>query len=66
MDSILLILVVSMAFYHGANDLKCDHGAPDHIKHFDAKRLGVRRIVTGLHCYGCTAGAGSSGPGTVV
>jgi len=47
-------------------NLKCDHGAPDHIKHFDAKRLGVRKIITGLHCFGCTAGAGSSCTGTVV
>lgn len=47
-------------------DLKCDHGAPDHIRYFDGKRLSVRKIVTGLHCYGCTAGAGSSCTGTVV
>jgi len=35
-------------------------GAPAHIAHFDPARLGTRRIVTGRHCYGCTAGAGSS------
>jgi radical SAM/Cys-rich protein len=31
-----------------------------HIKDFDPGRLNKRRIVTGNHCYGCTAGAGSS------
>jgi radical SAM/Cys-rich protein len=35
-------------------------GAPGHIADFDPERLGTRRIVTGRHCYGCTAGAGSS------
>lgn len=46
--------------------LGCNHGAPSHIKDFDGKSLDARRIVTGLHCYGCTAGAGSSCAGTVV
>ncbi len=40
--------------------LKCDHGAPCRIEDFDGKKLARRRIVTGAHCYGCTAGAGSS------
>jgi len=47
-------------------DLKCDHGAPVHLKDFDRDSLNKRRIVTGFHCYGCTAGAGSSCTGTVV
>lgn len=46
--------------------LGCNHGAPAHIKDFDGKSLDARRIVTGPHCYGCTAGAGSSCTGTVV
>ena len=46
--------------------LNCDHGAPDHINNFDLEKLKSRRIVTGLHCYGCTAGAGSSCGGAVV
>lgn len=46
--------------------LGCSYGAPAYIKDFDAKSLDARRIVTGLHCYGCTAGAGSSCTGTVV
>ncbi|MBI2414053.1 MAG: arsenosugar biosynthesis radical SAM protein ArsS [Deltaproteobacteria bacterium] len=44
--------------------LKCG-GPPDHIRDFDHERLSVRRIVTGAHCYGCTAGAGSSCAGAV-
>ena len=31
-----------------------------HIANFDKNILGQRAIKTGLHCYGCTAGAGSS------
>ena len=37
-----------------------DHGAPEHLKAFDKSALVQRRIVTGEHCFGCTAGAGSS------
>ena len=37
-----------------------DHGAPDHIRNFDREALSTRRIVTGRHCFGCTAGQGSS------
>jgi radical SAM/Cys-rich protein len=39
---------------------------PQHIADFDPLRLAGRRITTGLHCYGCTAGAGSSCGGEVV
>ena len=46
--------------------LNCNYGAPTHIKEFDFDKLRTRRIVTGLHCYGCTAGAGSSCGGAVV
>lgn len=42
-----------------------NHGAPDHITEFDLARLARRRIVVGNHCYGCTAGAGSSCQGEV-
>jgi len=38
--------------------------APLHIRDFDADRLSARRILTGPHCFGCTAGAGSSCSGT--
>ena len=46
-------------------DLPVDHGAPRHIKDFDPALLHQRRIVTRNHCYGCTAGSGSSCGGTV-
>ena len=36
-----------------------------HIRDFDAATLGRRSIVVNQHCYGCTAGAGSSCGGTV-
>jgi radical SAM/Cys-rich protein len=41
-------------------ELNMDHGAPKNIKDFDSSLIENRRIVTGQHCYGCTAGAGSS------
>lgn len=38
---------------------------PQHISEFDAAKLKRRRIVTGRHCYGCTAGAGSGCQGAI-
>jgi radical SAM/Cys-rich protein len=46
-------------------DLPVNHGVPQHIRDFDPARFHSRRIVTGNHCYGCTAGAGSSCGGSV-
>ena len=43
-----------------------DHGAPAHIRDFSVEVLNRRRIVTGQHCYACTAGAGSSCTGASV
>ncbi len=40
--------------------LPVNHGAPDHIRSFKRDDLWMRRVVTGEHCFGCTAGAGSS------
>ena len=37
-----------------------------HIKHFDLQALESRSIVLNQHCYGCTAGSGSSCGGEVV
>lgn len=45
-------------------DLKLNGGAPDHIREFDAQKLEARNIIINQHCYGCTAGAGSSCGGT--
>ena len=41
-------------------ELDCGFGAPRHLRDFDLARLATRRIVTARHCFGCTAGAGSS------
>jgi len=41
-------------------ELTTGSGLPQHIRDFDATALARRRIVTGNHCYGCTAGNGSS------
>jgi hypothetical protein len=43
-----------------------NHGAPDHIQSFKFEGLEIRRIVTGEHCFGCTAGSGSSCGGALV
>ncbi|MBI5902567.1 MAG: arsenosugar biosynthesis radical SAM protein ArsS [Deltaproteobacteria bacterium] len=45
--------------------IRCGYGAPAHIRDFDAGMLERRRITTGPHCYGCTAGAGSSCSGAM-
>ena len=41
-------------------DLKVAATAPRHIRDFNVDRLSERAIVVNQHCYGCTAGAGSS------
>ncbi|MDP1948321.1 MAG: arsenosugar biosynthesis radical SAM protein ArsS [Nitrospirota bacterium] len=46
-------------------DLPVDHGAPAHIRDFDPAQLNQRQITTRNHCYGCTAGTGSSCGGSV-
>jgi radical SAM/Cys-rich protein len=45
--------------------LPVEYRAPRHIRDFDAARLDKRRIVTCNHCYGCTAGSGSSCGGSI-
>ena len=47
-------------------DLKVEAGAPRHIQDLDVKKLSRRRIILNQHCYGCTAGAGSSCAGEIV
>jgi radical SAM/Cys-rich protein len=47
-------------------DLPVAHGVPRHVSEFDITRLQTRGIVTGNHCYGCTAGSGSSCGGAVL
>ena len=47
-------------------DLGTAAGAPETIFDADLDALASRRIVVGPHCFGCTAGAGSSCGGTTV
>ncbi|MBZ5592595.1 MAG: arsenosugar biosynthesis radical SAM protein ArsS [Acidobacteriia bacterium] len=47
-------------------DLPVGYGAPAHVGDFHAAQLGRRRITVGQHCYGCTAGSGSSCAGVTV
>jgi radical SAM/Cys-rich protein len=46
-------------------ELPVSQGTPRHIRDFDPAQLHQRRIMTGNHCYGCTAGSGSSCGGAV-
>ncbi|MGA8262808.1 MAG: arsenosugar biosynthesis radical SAM (seleno)protein ArsS [Ignavibacteriaceae bacterium] len=41
-------------------ELPLTNGSPKNIQDFETGLLNNRLIVTGQHCYGCTAGAGSS------
>jgi radical SAM/Cys-rich protein len=47
-------------------DLGVASGAPRHIRDFQVPALEARSIVVGRHCFGCTAGAGSSCGGSTV
>jgi radical SAM/Cys-rich protein len=46
-------------------DLEVSGPAPRHIRDFDLAALARRPVVVGPHCYGCTAGAGSSCGGSI-
>lgn len=46
--------------------MKTNHGTPNHIKDWNLEKLNNREIVLNQHCYGCTAGAGSSCGGATV
>lgn len=46
--------------------LAVNHDTPSKITEFSPESIGRRRIVTGEHCFGCTAGAGSSCSGVLV
>ena len=47
-------------------DLKLQGKAPNHIRDFDLNALSAREIILNQHCYGCTAGAGSSCGGETI
>ncbi|MHB9082053.1 MAG: arsenosugar biosynthesis radical SAM (seleno)protein ArsS, partial [Pirellulaceae bacterium] len=46
--------------------LELENGQPQHIRDFDPYQLASRQIVTGEHCFACTAGAGSSCQGAIL
>ena len=46
--------------------LPMGQGAPNHIRDFDPQLLAGRKIVSGMHCFGCTAGHGSSCGGSLL
>ena len=47
-------------------DLHLTPGLPQSIRDFDMRQLEQRTIVTGQHCYGCTAVCGSGCQGAIV
>ncbi len=47
-------------------DLKVATPTADHISTFNVEQLTQRNIILGRHCFGCTAGSGSSCGGEVV
>jgi radical SAM/Cys-rich protein len=46
--------------FNQALGIKADHGAPNHISKFDWDLLTSRTVTCDEHCFGCTAGGGSS------
>jgi len=48
-----------------AAGLKVGFGTPTNIKDFDPAKHSKRKIVTAQHCFGCTAGHGSSCSGSL-
>jgi radical SAM/Cys-rich protein len=46
--------------FNYALGLRAESTAPDHIRDVDPQQLARRAIHTGEHCFGCTAGSGSS------
>lgn len=47
-------------------EIPVEQSVPRHIRDFDLALLANRRVVTGRHCFGCTAGSGSSCQGKIV
>ncbi|MET0754385.1 MAG: DUF3641 domain-containing protein [Pyrinomonadaceae bacterium] len=45
--------------------LAVENDLPQMIAGFNPEKFANRKIITGAHCFGCTAGAGSSCGGTV-
>jgi radical SAM/Cys-rich protein len=47
-------------------EIPVEKSSPQHVKDFDEYILNDREIMVDQHCYGCTAGAGSSCGGTII
>ncbi len=47
-------------------DLNVNQSLAQHVSEYDEASFNDRRILTGRHCYGCTAGAGSSCQGALL
>jgi radical SAM/Cys-rich protein len=52
--------------FNSALGLSLDEKLPKHINDLDPEQLQGRTLVTGEHCFGCTAGCGSSCGGALV
>jgi len=52
--------------FNQALGLKCTPELPGNIAGFNYESMKKRRIITGNHCYACTAGAGSSCKGICI
>lgn len=52
--------------FNQALGMPVNHGAPDRLEEFDLGQMISRQVVTGRHCFACTAGAGSSCGGALV
>ena len=52
--------------FNYALKLPVGEGVPQHIKDFSSNLLTNRAIETEFHCFGCTAGSGSSCGGALV
>lgn len=46
-------------------EMKVEKSSPQHIRDFDYRKLSSRNIELGQHCFGCTAGEGSSCQGAL-
>lgn len=47
-------------------ELSFTNGSPRYIADFNMETLKERNVIIGQHCYGCTAGAGSSCQGSII
>lgn len=73
-DSVMCRSIVSVGWdgylydcdFNQMLDLQVETSASRHISQFDIDKLKNRAIILNQHCYGCTAGAGSSCGGSLI